>query len=226
MLVLLIVAGNLRAELKIESNSLNILEKGNISEFFGDVRISGDAIEVKAEKAVFNEKTRIINAEGNVEFKYSSGTWRIEGRCGEIEIDELARKVFVWKNTETKFFSYDVHPVRKGSIGDPAEVSEISNVVNVSTTIIYSQKVFIDYSIQEAVFEGDVKVLRDKVSIFSDKAVYFKDTDKIVFTGSPLVVSIFEDGKIEHSADIINFYLKDEKVNLSGGAHTRVYIAE
>ena len=59
------------AKVNIDSTSLNILERGAVTEFVGDVHITSDNFVITAERAVSSKESGVIKAYGNVYINYS-----------------------------------------------------------------------------------------------------------------------------------------------------------
>lgn len=192
------------ARVNINSSSLKILERGKVSVFIGDVHITAPNLVVTARKAVSREQEGIIEAEGDVYVKYSSTTWNIEAWCRELKIISEAQSLIMTGNAKAIYGSDD------SSSNDVTEV--------------YADRIEFNYSgRQEASFEGNVRVERNKMTVFSNKAFYSKKDERIEFTDSPKAVSLAGGVKSEYSGDSISLFIEDEKIKISGSAHAVVF---
>lgn len=200
-------AGCVYGKLNINSDSMNILEKGKVSEFVGNVVVSGSGFNVTAQKAISDENTGIIKAHNTVKIIYTSGTWRMNGWCDNLEIDPGSEKLFMEGKVKT--------------IYTPMEVEQDTS------TVIYADKVWIDYSEkQEALFTGRVIVERNSMSVYSGRARYLNNEQKIEFLDSPRGESFLNNTRTEYSGDNMSVFMKGEIISINGRAHTRIFLDE
>jgi lipopolysaccharide export system protein LptA len=182
------------------------LNKGRINEFVGDVKITSDDFIVTSDKAVSDKKTGIIEATDNVYIKYSSDTWNVEGWCDEV-------KIFPDKNIF--IMTGSVKTVYRQANSDTNEEDQAE---------VFSDSVKFDYSPeQEAFFNGNVKVIKEKMEVVSREAFYSKKSGMIEFKGEPKAVNRSDEFRSECRGDIIRFFMGEEKVDIKGRAHTRIY---
>jgi len=201
-------AAAVRCGISIDSNSLNILQEGAVKEFVGNVNISGDGFRVTSEKAVADDRTGVVRAVENVHVNYSSGTWNVRGKCSELEIKRTQKTVFMYGDTVTKYVSTE-------------------NSRDSAPAVIYADRARIDYGeSQKAVFNGNVKVSRDTVNIYSDAAEYAGDKGEIIFTGSPRAISIVDETVTEYYGEEIRVYTENERIEITGNARTKVSVNE
>jgi lipopolysaccharide export system protein LptA len=202
-LVFVVVAGLdfVCAKMNITSDSMNILKKGKVQEFLGNVKVRGPGFNVTARKAVSDEEKNIITAKQDVEITYSSGTWNICGRCDSLKMEAANETFFMHGNVKTVYAS------DTGSATVHADIAVID----------YSQD-------RKARFSGRVNVETGNISVSSGKAIYFKNSETIEFSDSPVAHSIFDGAKTEYSGKVMKVFLKEEKIAVQDNARARVEI--
>ena len=201
---LLLWASSSLAGISIDSDSLTIIDRGWVSEFTGSVRIRGEHFSVDSDRAVSDRRTGEITAYGNVHIAYSSGTHHMQGWCGESRIDDEAKKFYLFNDVKTVF-----------------------NTEEGQRAVTYADSVEVSYTVPgTAVYTGSVRAEIEEMLITADKAVYSEEENSVVFTGNPSGRSVSEGTRSEYSGDVIRVFLEDEKVNIEGGAKTRVWIED
>ncbi len=190
------------AKINIDSEEVLLLERGRVTEFIGDVRITASNFTVTAQRAVSKKQEGIIKVDGNVYIKYSSSTFNTEGWCSELEIIIGEENYIMTGDVKTIY------------ITDDNDMTEI-----------YTDKVTFDYSLnQKALFEGNVKAKRKDLTVSSGKALYLRKDRRIEFTDLPEAVSTTQDVRTEYAGDSIVLFMDDEKVKISGSAHIVVHL--
>ncbi|MFH1414716.1 MAG: LptA/OstA family protein [Elusimicrobiota bacterium] len=204
LVMTLVLSGAAAAKINIDSKSVKFLERGNITEFIGDVFITEENMDMTADRAVSNKKEGTVEAAGNVHMNYSSSTWNVEAWCDNIMIITENKKYILTGNVRT---------IHKTQEGDTIDVTEIS-----------ADRIIMENAVdRRIIFEDNVRTKRQDITVMSDRAVYSRDDDRIDFTGSPSAESIFEDTAAEYSGDVITVFLDEERIRITGRAHTRIY---
>ena len=190
------------AKVDIQSDSLRILQRGEVNQFTGNVVIVSDNIRVNAKKAVSRKNESIVEATGDVFVTYSSGTWKVESWCSSLKI----------MLDEEKFeMTGDVR-------SDYREAgSTVSTLMNADkATFYYGGE-------QKAFFEGSVKAVREGITVNSGRAFYSQYIDMIEFTQDPVARSATETLTSVYSGDIINLYTEVKRIKITGNANTKVF---
>lgn len=96
-------------------------------------------------------------------------------------------------------------------------IFEGSVVAKTDDVTMYSDKMTVYYDnsankVKKISAVGNVRVNKEERALFSDKALYLADEEKILFTGNPKAV----EGENVISGTQITFYLKDERVEVEG----------
>lgn len=101
---------------------------------------------------------------------------------------------------------------------------EGSVVANTPDIIMYSDRMLVYYeqkrgNIKKIESEGNVKVIKDNKVIISQKAVYYADGEKVVFTGNPQAIegdNVVKGEVMTYFIDEDRYYVERGKVFLSG----------
>lgn len=95
---------------------------------------------------------------------------------------------------------------------------EGSVVANTPDIIMYSDKMLVYYerktgNIKKIESEGNVKVIKDDRVIVSQKAVYYSDGEKVVFTGNPRAV----EGENVVTGEVMTYFINDDRYFVEDG---------
>ncbi len=194
----------------IESSSINILKRGRVTEFVGDVTITGENYRVNADRAVSYREKNTIEATGNVRVVYSTDTGKLEGWCDKVIINQEKKIINLTRNVRT------VYELKRSAENDRVEIR--------------ADEADIDYSKgRKALYKGDVEVVTGNTRIFSDKARYSDINGILEFggnSGQPRAVTETSQFKSVYKADSLNYYVDEEYLESEGNAHARIYINE
>ncbi|GEM_PF-3278463 len=191
----------------IDSDSLELLEKGEISKFKGNVRITGENFTINSETAESDRRAGFMTLEGDVDINYSSDTWRFSASCDTAKIDEHSEMIYLKGNTRSIYYT-------------PQEEES-------TRVICYADEADIDYSAnRRAFFKGNVRVEREGLRIFSQRAEYYNDEEFIEFTQNPYAYSVLDEAETRYSGEIISVYISENRITIEGDARARVRVDE
>ncbi|MFW6134873.1 MAG: hypothetical protein ACOC5R_04795 [Elusimicrobiota bacterium] len=193
-------------EVKITSDSMDLVGRGNITEFYGNVKLKGENFVINSEKAVSDKSKGVIKASGDVDLKYTSSTWRITGSCRQIFVETETKEITMEKDVNTEYISYDTG----------------ENPVYVSC-----DKVLIKSAGKKrAEFKGNVNAKRSNIEIESGQGVYYQDEKRIEFTDKPFARGIFDSSETIYNGEIIQIDLNKNRVEIKNNVHARVYLSD
>ncbi|MGM0441599.1 MAG: LptA/OstA family protein [Elusimicrobiota bacterium] len=198
------------AAIDIESSSMDILKKGQVTEFTGNVIITGENYRIKADKAVsYREKNR-VEATGNIRVEYSTKTAKLEGWCDKVIINQVEKDINLYRNVKTVYRSRNSNENRRVEI--------------------LARRAFINYSEGlTAVYEKNVEVKTENTRITADTARYSRKDGVLQFAGNaaqPRAVTETEEFKSVYRGDKLKYYINKGHLEIDGKAHTRIYLDE
>ncbi len=189
-------------EIKIDSDSMRILRRGEIIEFTGNVKVTSPEMTATAERAIMSQDGEHVTAEGNVELYYSSGAWDFSGWGEKLVFDR-----------------------GKGYMNIEQDVKVIYQPGITSTsTVVFADSAEVSFGEgrQEGRFEGNVVALRGNVRVTAGLALYDREREIFTFTESPVAYSDMEQAYTKYRGDRIIFSLIREEVSMRGNAATRI----
>ncbi|NLB35332.1 MAG: hypothetical protein GX817_05910 [Elusimicrobia bacterium] len=190
------------SNINIESDKLNIIDRGKKNEFVGNVKISGDGLSVLSARAVSEIESGMVMATGGVKIKFSSGTMKLEGESREAEIDDTNKEISLKGDVQAIYHTTQEEPI-----------------------MTYSDQMGVYYrDPRSAVFTGKVRVEREGMYILSEKVVFLETEEEIVFTGNPRGESQDESDRAEYSGDLIRVSSDGERISIEGDARVLLEI--
>ncbi|MGM0568582.1 MAG: LptA/OstA family protein [Elusimicrobiota bacterium] len=185
----------------VDSDSMRILQRGEVVEFSGNVSVNAPEVRATAQQALMQREGARVEASGNVELYYSSAALNFTGWCENLVYDRPGEYIQMDGNVKIVYEPED---------------DDISSV-------IYAGRAHIDLSKEGKIrFTSDVRAQRGDVKIVSGEAVYDRQKEIFVFTLEPRAFTRAEDFFIDYSGDEMVFSLVDEEVLIKGNASTRI----
>jgi len=186
----------------ITGNKMNILQKGDILEFIGNVKLVQQNINITADRMKSNEKTGMVHGAGNIAIRYSSGT----------------EDTYTWgdtadynKNTGSGIITGNVKVKRTLS-------KSTTDVVNLTCDKL---ELFEFGDRFHAI--GNVKVNQPFMVATSSEAFYdHKSKEIMLIGGSPKIVKSDSKGNSEYSGDRIIIVTDREVFTVLGNTKTKI----
>ena len=190
----------------ITGDKMKMLQKGDILEFIGNVKLVQRNLTITADKMKSNEKTGMVEGYGNITVKYSSGT----------------ENTYAWGDT-AEYNKNSGFGIFTGNVKIKRTVSQ--NNMGTDTNVI-------DLTCEELeVFEfGDryhaiknIQINQEYTVATSDEAFYDHKTKEILLTGGPpKIVMTDEKGHSEYSGDKIAIVSDKEIITVIGNVKTKM----
>ena len=175
----------------ITGNKMKMLQKGDILEFIGNVKLVQQNLTITADKMKSNEKTGMVEGYGRITVKYSSGTENTYAWGDTAEYNKNSGSGIFTGNIKVKRVLQDTTGSLDLTCGE-LEVFEfgdrfhaIENVwINQLYTVATSSEAFYDYKTKEILLTGGPpKIIRtdekghseysgDKIAIVTDKEIF------------------------------------------------------
>lgn len=190
----------------ITGDKMKMLQKGDVLEFIGNVKLIQQNLIITADKMKSDEKTGMVEGYGNITVKYSSGTENTYAWGDTAEYN---------KNNGCGIFTGNIKVKRTLS---KTPVSTDANVVDLTCGEL-------------EVFEfGDrfhalknVKITQPETAATSDEAFYDHKTKEILLTGGPpKVIRTDKRGYSEYSGDKIVIVTDTEVFTVLGNVKTKM----
>ncbi len=197
----------LRADkIKIDSDSMRILRRGEIIEFTGNVKVTSPEMTATAERATMAQGGEVVTAEGNVELYYSSGAWDFSGWGEKLVFDRGQGYMNIQQDVKV--------------IYQPG--------ITATTTVVFADNAEVNFSDgrQEGRFEGNVIAVRGNVKVTAGLAHYDREREVFTFTDDPVAYSDMEQAYTKYKGERIVFSLVVEEVSMRGNAVTRIKIKD
>ncbi|PIU82918.1 MAG: hypothetical protein COS68_06855 [Elusimicrobia bacterium CG06_land_8_20_14_3_00_38_11] len=185
----------------ITGDKMKMLQKGDILEFIGNVKLVQQNLTITADKMKSNEKTGMVEGYGHITVKYSSGT---ENRYAWGDTAEYN------KNSGSGIFTGNVKIKR--ILGDTTDSIDLT---------CEELEVFEFGDRYHAI--KNVRISQEYTVATSSEAFYDNETKEIFLTGGPpKVVRTDEKGHSEYSGDKIAIDTKKEVFTVLGNVKTKM----
>ena len=191
---------------EVESNSLKLIDKGERTEFIGDVVMTRGKMRIKSDKVISSKKTDLLEASGKVEMNYSSDTVKVSSRCRRLTVDQGTRKIRLFDDVKARITETLPEEVRAADV-----VSSGLEVDYAGTDI-------------EAYFNGDVKMTSEEIEVNSEKAVYSKKAGTVVFSGAPSARTYNDKHQAGYSGEIMSVSVSEMSFSIKGNATARIRV--
>lgn len=189
----------------ITGNKMNILQKGDILEFVGNVKLVQQNLTITADEMKSNENTGMVYGKGNIAVHYSSGTENTFAWGGMAEYD---------KNSGAGIFTENVKVKRVLS----QNTEEVVNLTCEKLEIFEFGNRF--HAIK------NVKIIQPQTQATSDEAFYDHKTKEILLTGGPpKIIKTDEEGHSQRliaSGDKVAIITDKEIITVSGNVKTKM----
>ncbi|MFH0948242.1 MAG: LptA/OstA family protein [Elusimicrobiota bacterium] len=181
----------------ITGNKMNILQKGDILEFIGNVKLVQQNLTIIADEMKSNEKTGMVLGNGNIMVHYSSGTENTLAWCDVAEYN---------KNSGAGIFNRNVK-VKRDVVNLTCEKLEIFEFGNRFHAM------------------SNVKITQPQMEATSNEASYDNKTKEILLIGGPpKIIKSEEKGFSEFSGDRIFLAVDKETVTILGNVRTKMVL--
>ncbi|MFO7898845.1 MAG: hypothetical protein R6V58_07265, partial [Planctomycetota bacterium] len=119
---------------------MQILDRGEIVEFSGNVVVRAPEMTATAERARMDRSAETVRAKGNVELHYSSGTLDFTGWCGELVFSRSQQYIQMAHNVKVLY--------------EPGKTA--------TSTVVFAHRSFVDFvsGKQQVRFSGNVRTQR------------------------------------------------------------------
>ncbi|MDO8734601.1 MAG: LptA/OstA family protein [Elusimicrobiota bacterium] len=204
----------------ITGNKMKMLQKGDILEFIGNVKLVQQNLTITADKMKSNEKTGMVEGYGSITVRYSSGTENTYAWGDTAEYN---------KNSGSGIFTGNVKIKR--TLSKPPSGMD-TNVINPGRDDKLSDSNGLNLTCEELeIFEfGDryhaiknVQINQEYTVATSSEAFYDHKTKEIFLTGGPpKIIRTDEKGHSEYSGDKIAIVTDKEKFTVLGNVRTKM----
>lgn len=198
----------------ITGDKMEIKNKGEVTIFKGNSKISSDLNTITASNVIYNKSKSVVSAYGDVRFlsNLKGNKKTIEGYGNFARYDMNEKKGKIWGDTILK-------------------LKHFTNNSNLPPTTICAHEVYIDDNLKTLKACNDVEVVNSYGKVYSDNAVFSqKENLHTVFEKNKKrpVANIFHDGgKGVYEADKIVFcYSNKKRVIMSGLVEVKIEIED
>ncbi|MBI5573285.1 MAG: hypothetical protein HY919_01860 [Elusimicrobia bacterium] len=191
----------------ITGDKMKMLQKGDILEFIGNVKLVQQNLTITADRMKSNEKTGMVEGCGSIKIKYSSGT----------------ENTYAWGDT-AEYNKNSGSGIFTGNVKVKRTVSQKSTGTDTNA---------VDLTCEELeIFEfGDryhaiknVQINREYTVATSSEAFYDHKTKEIFLTGGPpKIIRTDEKGHSEYSGDKISIITDTELFTILGNVKTKIW---
>ncbi|MFH1540868.1 MAG: LptA/OstA family protein [Elusimicrobiota bacterium] len=199
----------------ITGDKMRILQKGDILEFLGNVKLVQQNLTICADEMKSNEKTGIVEGCGNITIHYSSGTENTFAWCDVAEYD---------KNNGVGIFTGNVKvkkTLHRPSVKKKSELSK--SLINTDDIDLTCEKLKIFESGNSFHAIKNVKIIQPQMQTTSNEAFYDTKTKEIFLTGGhPKTVRTDDKGYFEYSGDKIFLTVDKETVTILGNVKAQI----
>lgn len=186
----------------ITGNKMNILSKGEIMEFIGNVKLVQENLVITANEMKSNEKTGIVAGKGDVAICYSSGSTKTYAWAKTAEYN---------KNSGNGVVSGDVKVKR-------VLADDTTNAVNLTCEELEI------FEFGERLHTAkNVKIFQKQTEAHGEEAFYNHEIDEILLLGGlPKVTRAEDDGYVECTGDRIYVGNGKETITVLGDVKTKI----
>lgn len=197
----LIKAEQSSSPINITSQQMEMLEKGKVALFSGQVKVSQDENVLFADKVWHYLREDRVEAEGNVHFQ-------------EIK-DKETMDIYGDKIVYDRKQNYGIvtgHP--KMTRKDPADPKK--------DTIVTGNKIEVFQTENRAKISGNVEITQSEAKSKSEVADYYGETRKLVLTGSPWVWQKNPDNIAEYTGEVITLFTDTKNVIIDKDVQAKI----
>ena len=187
----------------ITGDKMKILQKGDILEFIGNVKLVQQNLTISCDKMKSNEKTGMVEGYGNITVKYSSGT----------------ENTYAWGDT-AEYNKNSGSGIFTGNIKVKRILRDTTNSLDLTCDKL---EVFDAGNRFHAI--KNVRITQPYTVATSDEAFYDQKTKEILLLGGPpKVVRADEKGYSEYSGDKISIITDTEVFTILGNVKTKIVL--
>jgi lipopolysaccharide transport protein LptA len=185
----------------ITGDKMKMLQKGDILEFIGNVKLVQQNLTITADKMKSNEKTGMVEGYGNITVKYSSGTENTYAWGDKAEYN---------KNSGSGIFTGNI------------KVKRILRDTTDSLDLTCDELEVFEFGDRFHAIKN-VRITQPYTVATSSEAFYDHKTEEILLTGGPpKIIRTDEKGHSEYSGDKIAIVTDTEEFTVLGNVKTKM----